>query len=71
MLIYLYYVDKYGCKGYDCIEKVLEYSDVELVIIATRSIDHFSHAMASLKAGKNTVIEKPLAVNVGLAEELL
>lgn len=64
-------VEKYDCRGYDCIEKVLEDSDVELVVIATRSIDHFSHAMASLKAGKNTVIEKPLAVNEGLAEELL
>lgn len=64
-------VEKYGCKGYDCIEKVLDDPEVELVVIATRSIDHFAHAMMSLKAGKNTVIEKPLSINEGLAEELL
>lgn len=64
-------VETYGCKGYDCIEKVLADPEVELVIIATRSIDHFSHAMASLRAGKNTVIEKPLSINEGLADELL
>ena len=64
-------INDYGCKGYDCIEKVLADEEVELVIIATRSIDHFAHAMMALKAGKNVVIEKPLSINEGLAEELL
>ena len=64
-------INDYGCKGYDSIEGVLADPDVELVIIATRSIDHFAHAMQALKAGKNVVIEKPLSINEGLAEELL
>lgn len=61
----------YGCREYDCIEKLVQDEEVELVIIATRSIDHFKHAMLALKAGKNVVIEKPVSINIGLAEELL
>ncbi len=64
-------VEKYGCKGYDCIEKLVEDPEVELVVIATRSIDHFGHAMIALKAGKNVVVEKPASINWGLADELL
>ena len=49
--------EKYGCKGYDCIENFVEDPDMELVIIATRSIDHFKHAMLAMHAGKNVVVE--------------
>ena len=63
--------EKYGCKGYDCIENFVEDPDMELVIIATRSIDHFKHAMLAMHAGKNVVVEKPVSINSGLAEELL
>lgn len=64
-------VNAFGCKGYDCIEDLLKDPDVELVVIATRSIDHFRHAMMALKAGKNVVVEKPASINWGLVDELL
>ena len=54
-------VDRLNCKGYDSIEELVKDPDVELVDIATRSCDHFKHAMIALKAGKNVVLEKPVA----------
>ena len=59
------FVETYKGKGYDNIDALLDDPDVELVIIATRSIDHFEHAMKVLKAGKNVVVEKPASINFG------
>ncbi len=37
-------------------------SDLELVIIATRSLDHARHAEQALAAGKTVLLEKPIGV---------
>ena len=44
----------------DSLETVLDRADVELVSIATRSVDHFDHAMRALAAGKTVFLEKPM-----------
>ena len=59
------------CAGYDSIEELIKDPEVELVDIATRSCDHFSHTMLSLKAGKNVVLEKPVALNYADTKELI
>ncbi len=64
-------VEKCNCKGYDSIEELIKDPDVELVDIATRSIDHFDHAMMALKAGKDVVLEKPICINFEQARELV
>ncbi len=61
----------YKGRGYDNIDDLLKDPEVELVVIATRSIDHFEHAMKVLKAGKNVVVEKPASINYDLVKELL
>jgi predicted dehydrogenase len=40
--------------------EVLDQPDVELVSIATRSVDHYDHAMLALEAGKLVFLEKPM-----------
>src|SRR5262249_7436475 len=45
--------------------------DVDAVYIATPPFLHFSQAMAALKAGKHVIVEKPLALTVAQADELL
>lgn len=50
---------------------VLEDPDVDAVAIATPIFTHFDLASASLRAGKHTFVEKPLAPSAVLADELM
>ncbi|MDF2685679.1 MAG: gfo/Idh/MocA family oxidoreductase [Clostridia bacterium] len=52
--------ERYNCKTYEKIEDLIADPEVELVDIATRSIDHFKHAEMALKAGKYVFLEKPM-----------
>jgi scyllo-inositol 2-dehydrogenase (NADP+) len=59
-----------NCSVYCHIGDFLDNPDIELVSIATRSVDHFDHAMLALKAGKNVLIDKPMCINVDQAVTL-
>ena len=52
----------HGCKGYTSYEEFLKHPDMELVIIATRSLDHVENAEQALAAGKTVLLEKPIGV---------
>ena len=43
---------------------------MELVDVATRSVDHAAHAIAALKAGKDVFLEKPIAVSRAEARKI-
>src|SRR5438552_2473859 len=51
------------------LDELLERSD--LVVVATPNTTHFEIAAAALKAGKHVVIDKPFAVTVNEADELV
>jgi predicted dehydrogenase len=51
--------------------QVLADPAVEAVAIATPIFTHFDLAAASLRAGKHTFVEKPMAPSAALAEELM
>ena len=59
-----------GCKEYTDYAEMLKQEDIDVVYIATRSCDHFDHAMMALKAGKNVVLEKPATISYDEAVEL-
>jgi predicted dehydrogenase len=59
-----------GCKGYASLEEMLADPDVELVDIATRTRDHFAHAMAALASSRHVFLEKPICLNYGEALQL-
>ena len=44
--------------------------DVELIVIATPSLSHYSLAKRAILAGKHVLVMKPLATRVDEAEEL-
>lgn len=56
----------------ECVPEMRLYSDermflgdpeIELIVVATRSIDHVPHALEALAAGKKVFLEKPIAVD--------
>ena len=56
-------VDEYQCAAYSNPEEFLADPEVELVVIATRSLYHTAHALQALAAGKYVLLEKPIAMN--------
>jgi len=48
----------------DCYEDILSSPDIQGVVLATPAVTHFQLALAALKAGKDVLVEKPLALNV-------
>ena len=46
-------------------------NDIDVLYIATPPFLHFPQALAALKAGKHVIVEKPLALTVGQADELV
>ncbi len=61
---------RYGCKTYATVEELVADADVEMVDIASRSVDHFAHAKRALEAGKHVFLEKPMCVNYAEADAL-
>ena len=54
--------DQFGGKGYTDYAEFLANSEMELVIIATRSLDHARNAEQALAAGKTVLLEKPIGL---------
>ena len=62
--------DEYGAKTYARVEDIVEDPEIEVIDIATRSCDHFIHAMTALQAGKTVLLEKPITMNYDQAKKL-
>ncbi|MFO7534249.1 MAG: Gfo/Idh/MocA family oxidoreductase [Kiritimatiellia bacterium] len=60
----------HGCKTYATIGELLADPEIELVCVATRSCDHFKHAMMALKANKLVFQEKPMCMTFAEAKKL-
>ncbi len=52
-------------------QALIESADVDLVVIATPNETHYPLALAALRAGKHVVIDKPFAVTVTDAQNLV
>jgi predicted dehydrogenase len=63
--------DRFGCDTFHTLEELLEGSDAELVIVATQSGDHAEHSVACLRAGRDVLVEKPMATSLADADRLL
>ena len=60
----------YGCKVYEKVENLVADPEVEMVDIASRSNDHFDHAILALKAGKHVFLEKPICETYAQARRI-
>jgi scyllo-inositol 2-dehydrogenase (NADP+) len=56
---------------YTTFKQMLKDEDLELVIVATRSHEHVPMAIQALKAGKDVLVEKPMALNLAGADKLI
>jgi predicted dehydrogenase len=64
-------VDKFGCRAYDSFDSLLGDNEVELLVVATPTPFHAPHSIAALKAGRNVVSEKPVALSVAQYQKVL
>src|SRR5215212_9422790 len=62
---------RFGVENVDDVGELLRREDVGLVYVATPPFLHHAQAMAALNAGKHVIVEKPLAMSVGQADELI
>ncbi len=62
--------EKFGCPVYEEYAEMLKQENIELVYIATRSCDHYTHAMMALAAGKHVLLEKPATISYEQALDL-
>jgi predicted dehydrogenase len=53
------------------VEDLVSRDEVDLIYIATPPFLHYPHAMAALNAGKHVICEKPLAMNLNEADEMI
>ena len=62
---------EFGCKTYDNITDMLKQADVEVVTVATPSVAHGPNSIEALQAGKHVVVEKPMAMSVVEADQMI
>lgn len=62
---------RFGIPNLDDVEALLGYPDLKLIYIATPPFLHYVQAMAAIKAGKHVICEKPLALTLAQADEMI
>jgi predicted dehydrogenase len=62
---------RFGVPAQEDVEELLGRDDVDMVYIATPPFLHHPQAMLALSAGKHVMCEKPLALNLEQADEMI
>jgi predicted dehydrogenase len=62
---------RFGIPDIEDVDAMLMRDDINLVYIATPPFLHYPQAMAALRAGKHVICEKPLAMTVAQADEMI
>jgi len=57
------FTEKYGVRAHDTEDALLNDPDVDLISIATRSLDHVAHCERALATGRYVFLEKPIATS--------
>ncbi len=63
--------ERFGVPDIQDVDKLLARDDVDLIYIATPPFLHYPQALAALRAGKHVICEKPLAMTLEQAEEMI
>ena len=63
--------ERFSCKAFSDINDFIQYNDMEVVVILTKSGQHYEHAKICLSNHLNVIVEKPLSLRVEHAEELI
>jgi len=62
---------KYGVRAFDTYEQMLNCAEVDVVCICTPSGLHAPLAIQAAKAGKHIIVEKPMALNLEEADQMI
>src|SRR3954452_23936830 len=62
---------RFGVPDIEDADQLLAREDINLVYIATPPFLHHPQAMKALRAGKHVICEKPLALNLEQADEMI
>lgn len=62
---------RFGLEDVESVDALLARSDVDLIYIATPPFLHFEQSKLALTAGKHVICEKPLAMTIEQADELV
>ena len=62
---------RFGVENVEDVNELFRRADVDVVYIATPPFLHYPQALAALNAGKHVIVEKPLAMTVAQADELV
>jgi len=66
-----YVAERFSCKAFNDIEEFVQYESIEVVVILTKSGQHYEHAKICLSNHLNVIVEKPLSLRIEHAEELI
>ena len=64
-------VENYDCQGYSDYQELLANPQVDIVNICTESGLHASIAIDAMKAGKHVLVEKPMAMSLAEADQMI
>jgi len=62
---------KYNCKGFENYKELISEPDIDIISICTPSGLHAKMTVGSAKAGKHVIVEKPMAMNLREADEMI
>ena len=65
------FASKYGFRDYESLDALLDDPDTEAVVIASANSAHKVQALAAARAGKHVHLEKPMALSVSDAKEIV
>jgi len=57
--------------AFDSVDKLVSQPDVDAVFIVSANSEHCKETLAAAKAGKHVLVEKPMAMNVREAEQMI
>lgn len=64
-------VQKVGATGFEDFRAMIDQKDIDLVVVATPNYLHTEQAIQALEAGKNVVVDKPMALTASDAGRMI
>lgn len=65
------FAKKFGIEYYDVADNLLKRDDIDAVVITAENAKHYDLAVKAAEAGKHILCEKPIAVTVEQADEMI
>jgi predicted dehydrogenase len=62
---------KYGVRPYESFSQIIDDKDVDVVDICTPTYTHRKLAVEAMEAGKHVIVEKPMALNLEEADDMI